>query len=61
MSQTLRNATVADGQGQGTIQNDDTPVLNINDVASAEGDSGTTTFHFYRDFDAAGAGRRDHV
>jgi uncharacterized repeat protein (TIGR01451 family) len=42
----VRNATVADGQGQGTIQNDDTPVLNINDVASAEGDSGTTTFTF---------------
>ena len=39
-------ATILDGQGQGTIQNDDSPVLSINDVALNEGNSGTTTFTF---------------
>src|SRR6185436_6742840 len=32
--------------GQGTIQNDDSPTLSINDVTQTEGDSGTTTFTF---------------
>ena len=39
------NATVLDGQGVGTIV-DDEPRVTINDVARAEGDSGTTTFVF---------------
>src|SRR5882724_11346428 len=42
----LSGATVLDGQGQGTIQNDDSPVLSINDMSANEGDSGTTTFTF---------------
>src|SRR5262249_2063322 len=39
------NATIADGQGVGTILNDDalpTPTLSINDVSVTEGNSGTT-------------------
>src|SRR5205085_795976 len=41
------NATLADGQGLGTILNDDAqPTLAINDVSLAEGSSGTTTFTF---------------
>ena len=42
-------ATILDGQGQGTIINDDAPALptiTINDVAQAEGNSGTTNFVF---------------
>jgi hypothetical protein len=39
-------ATVADVQGQGTIQNDDSPALTINDVSQSEGNSGTTVFTF---------------
>lgn len=38
------NATISDGQGQGTIQNDDAiiiPTLSINDVTIIEGNSGT--------------------
>src|SRR6185312_10438291 len=42
----LIGATVADGQGLGTILNDDSPVLSINNVAASEGDTGTTTFAF---------------
>src|SRR5882724_13302005 len=42
----LSGATVLDGQGQGTIQNDDSPAVSINDVTMAEGNSGTTTFTF---------------
>ncbi len=42
----LTGATIADGQAVGTILNDDSPVLNLNDVASSEGDNGTTTFTF---------------
>jgi hypothetical protein len=50
----VTGATVADGQGTGTIQNDDqggggggtTPSLSINDVTKAEGNSGTTDFVF---------------
>ncbi len=42
----VSGATVLDGQGLGTIQNDDSPTLSINDVSSVEGKSGTTTFSF---------------
>jgi hypothetical protein len=41
------SATITDGEGLGTINNDDTaPSLSINDVTQAEGDSGTTNFTF---------------
>jgi hypothetical protein len=41
------NATISDNQGLGTITNDDdVPALSINDVAVAEGNSGTTTLGF---------------
>jgi chitinase len=41
------NATIADGQGLGTITNDDTaPALAINDVTVAEGTGGTTNAVF---------------
>src|SRR2546428_744345 len=41
------NATITKGTGTGTILNDDTkPLLSIDDVAKAEGNSGTTTFTF---------------
>ncbi len=39
-------ATLLDGQGLGTILNDDGPVLTINDVSKAEGNSGTTALTF---------------
>lgn len=42
-------ATITDGQGLGTITNDDaapTALLSINDVTLAEGNSGTTNFTF---------------
>lgn len=42
----VSGATVADGQGAGTIKNDDLPSLSINDVAHNEGNGGTTTFSF---------------
>jgi uncharacterized repeat protein (TIGR01451 family) len=43
----VTGATVTDGQGQGTIVNDDAaPNLTINDVALNEGNAGTTTFTF---------------
>jgi uncharacterized protein (TIGR03437 family) len=42
----VTGATINDGQGLGTIQNDDTPSLSINDVTANEGNSGTTTFNF---------------
>ena len=42
----VSGATVSDGQGQGTIQNDDSPSLSIDDVTAVEGDSGTTVFSF---------------
>jgi uncharacterized protein (TIGR03437 family) len=42
----LISATVADAQGLGTILNDDSPVLSIDNVAASEGDTGTTTFAF---------------
>ena len=41
------NATILDGQGVGTIKNDDNlPALSISDVTLAEGNSGTTSFDF---------------
>ncbi len=42
------NATIADGTGTGTIQNDDTaPTFSINDPTVAEGNgAGSTTFTF---------------
>src|SRR6185295_8104710 len=41
------NATVADGQGSGTVTNDDTqPTISINDVAHNEGNAGTTDYDF---------------
>ena len=41
------NATITDDSGLGTITDDDTaPALSINDVAAAEGDSGTTSATF---------------
>jgi hypothetical protein len=41
------NATISDGQGLGTITNDDAkPSLSINDVAQSEGDAGLTPFIF---------------
>jgi disulfide oxidoreductase YuzD len=47
---TPTNATILDNQGQGTITNDDaappTPVITINDVSVAEGNSGTKTVDF---------------
>jgi uncharacterized protein len=54
----VTGATVTDGQGQGTIQNDDiAPNLTINDVTLAEGNAGTTTFTFTVSLSApAGAG-----
>ncbi|HUQ32902.1 MAG TPA: Calx-beta domain-containing protein [Pyrinomonadaceae bacterium] len=42
----VAGANVTDGQGLGTIQNDDLPTLSINDVTLAEGNSGATTFTF---------------
>ena len=42
----VSGATVTDGQGLGTIQNDDVPALSINDVSHNEGNSGTTTYSF---------------
>ena len=43
----VSGATIADGQGLGTIVNDDGGVmLSINDVNQNEGNSGTTTFTF---------------
>jgi uncharacterized protein (TIGR03437 family) len=49
----VAGATVADGQGVGTIQNDDLPSLSINDVSQNEGNSGTTTFLFAVSLSAA--------
>jgi uncharacterized repeat protein (TIGR01451 family) len=41
------NATIADNQGLGTIQDDDAPpTLSIGDVSKTEGNAGTTAFTF---------------
>ncbi|MBC8029472.1 MAG: lamin tail domain-containing protein [Pyrinomonadaceae bacterium] len=42
----VSGATMTDGQGLGTIQNDDSPTLSINDVSASEGNNGETTFTF---------------
>ncbi len=42
----VSGATVVDSQGVGTIQNDDSPSLTVNDISQIEGNSGTTTFTF---------------
>ena len=42
----VNGATLTDGQGVGTIQNDDLPALSINDVTLTEGNSGPKTFTF---------------
>jgi predicted extracellular nuclease len=42
----VSGAAGVDIQGQGTIQNDDSPNLAINDVSQDEGDAGTTAFTF---------------
>jgi uncharacterized protein (TIGR03437 family) len=42
----VSSATVNDGQGLGTITNDDTPSLSINDVTQNEGQAGSSTFSF---------------
>ena len=42
----VSGATINDGQGLGTIQNDDSPILSINDITQLEGNSGTSTFQF---------------
>ena len=39
-------ATLFDGKGRGTLLNDEGPVLKINDVGKAEGNSGTTAYTF---------------
>jgi hypothetical protein len=52
------NATIAVGQGTGTIINDDvaaTPTLSINNVSANEGNSGTTPFTFTVTLSAASA------
>ena len=40
------NATIADGAGVGTINNDDTPAITIGNASIGEGDSGTRTLAF---------------
>jgi len=42
----VTNATLLDGQGVGTIADDDTSAISINDVAVAEGDAGTSNAVF---------------
>ncbi|HEV7475948.1 MAG TPA: lamin tail domain-containing protein, partial [Pyrinomonadaceae bacterium] len=42
----VSGAIPTDGQGLGTIQNDDSPTLSVNDVSASEGNNGTTTFTF---------------
>jgi hypothetical protein len=52
------NATIATGQGTGTIVNDDAPALptlSINSVSANEGNSGTTPFTFTVTLSAASA------
>jgi ribosomal protein L35AE/L33A len=48
------NATIGDGQGVGTIANDDVqPTISINDISQGEGNSGTTSFTFTVSLSAA--------
>ncbi len=48
--------SIADGQGIGTIVNDDAATLSIGDAQQAEGDAGTTTLSLSVSLDAAVAG-----
>jgi hypothetical protein len=48
-------ATIFDGQGLGTILNDDGPTLRINDVSRAEFNSGATAFTFIVTLSSASA------
>ncbi|ACB54626.1 hypothetical protein cce_5280 (plasmid) [Crocosphaera subtropica ATCC 51142] len=41
-----RNVVITDGQGVGTISNDDSASLSINNVTQSEGNSGTTAYTF---------------
>ncbi|MFY9622040.1 MAG: Calx-beta domain-containing protein [Pyrinomonadaceae bacterium] len=54
----VTGATVTDGQGLGTIQNDDVSCasLSINDVSQVETNAGTTTFAFTVSLSQAGCG-----
>ncbi len=53
----VTGANVTDGQGQGTIQNDDAcATLSINDVSQNETNAGTTTFAFTVSLSQAGCG-----
>ncbi|MFA6954716.1 MAG: Calx-beta domain-containing protein [Thermoanaerobaculia bacterium] len=54
----VTGATVTDGQGQGTIVNDDVScaTLSINDVTQVETDAGTTNFAFTVSLSQAGCG-----
>jgi uncharacterized repeat protein (TIGR01451 family) len=54
----VTGANVTDGQGQGTIQNDDVACadLSINNVTQAETNGGTTTFAFTVSLSQAGCG-----
>lgn len=42
----VTGASVGDGQGLGTVGNDDSPLLSINDISANEGNSGATIFAF---------------
>ena len=42
----VTGASVGDGQGLGTIVNDDSPSLSVSDVSANEGNSGATVFGF---------------
>ena len=46
------NGSITDGQGQGTILNDDN-TISVSDVTLAEGNSGTTAFNFIVSLSAA--------
>ncbi|MCI0479491.1 hypothetical protein L0Y59_03020, partial [Candidatus Uhrbacteria bacterium] len=54
----VTGANVTDGQGEGTIQNDDASCasLSIDDVTQVETDAGTTTFAFTVSLSQAGCG-----
>ncbi len=49
----VSGATLLDGQGVATIQNDDLPTLSIDDVTLSEGNSGTKLFTFTVSLSAA--------
>ena len=49
-------ATIADGQGVGTITNDDSPALRINNVSKVEGNSGSSALTFTVNLTPASAG-----